>query len=400
MRKRISLGWMALVMTMLGLVFGCTQSANNYNINDTIITMHFSPGLIDLPAYTVTIYGNGTVIYEVSGSAVQISQISKDRVKELIDEFYKIDYFSLKDEYTFEVLDASTTTTSITIDGQKKQVINYYGAPQKLNDLEEKIKNIAGVYEHLALYSENQRKKYLVIEKLSYDLWDIAKKVLETKENGQDPSQLSTDLYKIDNQGRIEVYITLTIVQNEVLDRLRNMGVKLDLENEYYDEGSFDYLVSGWMPAESLESVAGLESVKKIDFAEYAHTVGVNEQGQLLEENKTQRVVVEFNEGGIVRLRNERLVSLSGEDLSDFYNVMDNYEGVQIERYWSRSEEDLDNERKELEEKTGKDLPDLNSFYVVTIDNIDITSLLSLLEELKSLSIMAEAYELPVVVPA
>ena len=75
-------------------------------------------------------------------TGTQTTQLSQDKIKQLVDEFYRIDYFSLKDEYTAGITDLPTTITSITIDGKTKKVVNYYGAPKKLDELENKIDEI------------------------------------------------------------------------------------------------------------------------------------------------------------------------------------------------------------------------------------------------------------------
>jgi hypothetical protein len=101
------------------------------------------------PAYTLTIHGDGRVEYDgksyvkITGS--QGSTISPDLVKDLVDAFYKIDYFSLQDEYRENVTDLPTTITSIAIDGKTKKVLDYGTiAPQGLKDLEKKIDQVAG----------------------------------------------------------------------------------------------------------------------------------------------------------------------------------------------------------------------------------------------------------------
>jgi len=87
------------------------------------------------------------VIYEgrnfVAVTGRQTSSISQEQVRELVKAFYETDYFSLKNEYSAQVTDLPTTTTSITVDGRFKQVINYYGAPEQLMELENKIDDIS-----------------------------------------------------------------------------------------------------------------------------------------------------------------------------------------------------------------------------------------------------------------
>ncbi|HKZ61207.1 MAG TPA: DUF6438 domain-containing protein [Nitrososphaera sp.] len=87
------------------------------------------------------------MIYEgrnfVAVTGRQTSSISQEQVRELVKAFYETDYFSLKNEYSAQVTDLPTTTTSITVDGRFKQVINYYGAPEQLMELENKIDDIS-----------------------------------------------------------------------------------------------------------------------------------------------------------------------------------------------------------------------------------------------------------------
>ena len=99
------------------------------------------------PDYSLVIYGNGTVIYEGRNFVVVTGKLSttipERDVRNLVLYFYDIDYFSLRDEYTAQVMDLPTTTTSIKIDGRFKQVIDYYGAPEELVLLEAKIDEVA-----------------------------------------------------------------------------------------------------------------------------------------------------------------------------------------------------------------------------------------------------------------
>jgi hypothetical protein len=50
-----------------------------------------------------------------------------------------------EDEQGMSVTDLPSTTTSIRINGKYKQVYNYYGSPKVLNELENKIDELAGL---------------------------------------------------------------------------------------------------------------------------------------------------------------------------------------------------------------------------------------------------------------
>jgi hypothetical protein len=140
-------------LLVLGLSFilaGCAFEPDYpSNLSDLVIRMERTRCFGTCPAYSLTIHGDGVVIYEgidfVEVKGKQESKLSQEQVKALVDEFYKIDFFGLEDSYTASIIDLPSTTTSITIAGNTKSVYNYYGAPEKLIELENKIDEITNV---------------------------------------------------------------------------------------------------------------------------------------------------------------------------------------------------------------------------------------------------------------
>jgi hypothetical protein len=101
------------------------------------------------PVYSLTVHGNGSVIYKgirnVDTIGTQTYQIPKDKARELVNEFIKNYYFAL--ESNTDSLDASSSdavTTSITMNENSKTVIDDHGAyaPSTLRDLEGKIDEV------------------------------------------------------------------------------------------------------------------------------------------------------------------------------------------------------------------------------------------------------------------
>lgn len=127
------------------LLFGAPAVPSS--LDNTVISMKRTVCFGSCPDYELTIYGNGTVIYEghnfVAITGKRSAIVPSEDVRELVSDFYDINYFSLRDEYTAQVTDLPTTTTSIRIDGRFKQIIDYYGAPEELRQLEDKIDDIA-----------------------------------------------------------------------------------------------------------------------------------------------------------------------------------------------------------------------------------------------------------------
>jgi hypothetical protein len=101
-----------------------------------------------LPVYSLTINGNGSVIYQgtrnVAKNGMVTYRIPKASVRELTNEFIKIYYFALKDRYidpTAKVTNHTIVTTSINMNGQMKTIVDNHNsyAPGTLRQLEDKI---------------------------------------------------------------------------------------------------------------------------------------------------------------------------------------------------------------------------------------------------------------------
>ncbi len=119
-------------------------------VSDTssvLISMERTPCFGSCPSYSLTMYGNGTVMYEgfafVAVTGVRTDQISDEKIRELVQEFYKIGYFSLQDRYEDPSTDLPSTTTSIAVAGMKKSVYRYGSGPENLVQLENKIDELA-----------------------------------------------------------------------------------------------------------------------------------------------------------------------------------------------------------------------------------------------------------------
>jgi hypothetical protein len=96
------------------------------------------------PVYTVTIYTDGTVVYNgerfVDVEGEQTTTIDPQVVEQLVAGFEAAGYFGWEDEYTsMSVTDQSYVTTSVTRGGETKQIVHYLGdnaAPLALPYLE------------------------------------------------------------------------------------------------------------------------------------------------------------------------------------------------------------------------------------------------------------------------
>ena len=121
------------------------------DITNVVITLHRSACFGSCPVYNLTIYGNGTVIYEgrayVNVTGVQRSTISEATVRQLLSAFRTIEYFSLNEtEIASHVIyDVPVFTSSLSVNGKTKTILHYEGTePDKLTDLENTIDILAG----------------------------------------------------------------------------------------------------------------------------------------------------------------------------------------------------------------------------------------------------------------
>jgi hypothetical protein len=126
----------------------------------------------------------GTKFVRVTGR--QDANIPTEKVGALIEQFYAIDYFSLKDSYKsreFQAVDTKTgkkTTfheaisdmpteyTSISVDGRTKKIEDYYFAPSELKRIEEMIDEVAGTKKWVFTDAET-------LKTLIQSGWDIGK---------------------------------------------------------------------------------------------------------------------------------------------------------------------------------------------------------------------------------
>jgi Domain of unknown function (DUF6438) len=126
-----------------------TTNPTETNISNITIRMERGMCMGTCPIYSLDIFGNGTVVYEgerfVNETGKQVSRIPDDEVKELVKEFYRMDYFSLNNTYDKIVkTDQPTVLTSINVNGTSKSIFDNLGAiaPEGLRLLENKIDEI------------------------------------------------------------------------------------------------------------------------------------------------------------------------------------------------------------------------------------------------------------------
>lgn len=109
-------------------------------------------------------------------------------------------------------------------------------------------------------------------------------------------------------------------------------------------------------------------------------------------------ITIKFVQDSRIRLRKNGLVSLNGWNLSQFEDVISQSKVLSIQRLFSRPEETLDRERQRGQDRSGKELADLNLYYRVILDSVQVPE--RFIEELLKLSIIEVAHANPIPFPA
>lgn len=99
------------------------------------------------PVYTISIFHNGKVTYHgernVDKTGDYKKKISKKKVKKLIAQFEKYNFWNFQDQYVSRATDLPTTFISFTHKGKSKKIEDYWDAPKELKELEKMVEEVA-----------------------------------------------------------------------------------------------------------------------------------------------------------------------------------------------------------------------------------------------------------------
>ena len=138
---------------MLALASVGTAGSGQTGADRVEISIKRTPCYGMCPDYEVVVHDDGTVNYtgrtNVRIDGEQTWKIDPAAVRALAKEMEQAGYFDLEDEYVAHVTDLPTTYTSLKIGTRTKTVKDYYGAPQKLKDLEKRIDEVSGAKKYV-----------------------------------------------------------------------------------------------------------------------------------------------------------------------------------------------------------------------------------------------------------
>ncbi len=141
--------WLSILFTISVLsCYSCRTSKSSFNASSVdaapvIISMKKTACYGTCPVYEIQIYGDLTVTLKGERNIDRIgnfkSVIKKESLDRLVDRFREADFFSFEDEYTGNYTDLPTTYLFFSDQGKTKKIMDYYGAPSSLRELEEQV---------------------------------------------------------------------------------------------------------------------------------------------------------------------------------------------------------------------------------------------------------------------
>jgi len=136
------------IFSVFLVVNACQTSKKSLNADSSpeasiIISMKKTACYGTCPVYTIQIYSDLRVRLKGEQYIDHIgdfnSVIEKGRFESLIRQFKDSDFFSFEEKYWEAYSDLPTTYVYFSDGGHEKEVMDYYGAPQSLRDLEAEI---------------------------------------------------------------------------------------------------------------------------------------------------------------------------------------------------------------------------------------------------------------------
>lgn len=129
------------------ILIGVACSLNAQNTNpDVIISMSKTQCFGSCPAFKFELYSDLSVHYTgiayVDLIGNYMAKLTTKQYDDILQEFEDSDFFQFEDRYYKEVSDLPTTYLFYSDGEQGKKIMDYYGAPEKLKELETKIEDL------------------------------------------------------------------------------------------------------------------------------------------------------------------------------------------------------------------------------------------------------------------
>lgn len=136
----------AIFMILVFFLFHFCSGPRAISVEDLLIELKRTPCYGFCKIYTVKIDKNGKGLFEGVENVEKIGRfsfsLSQDELMEFENAFHQVDFYQLKNIYDGQVSDLPTTYISYYKDGNRKKIMDYYGAPQELRALENSIETL------------------------------------------------------------------------------------------------------------------------------------------------------------------------------------------------------------------------------------------------------------------
>ncbi|MCK4853144.1 MAG: hypothetical protein KAT31_02755 [Bacteroidales bacterium] len=134
-----------LMILVSFLIYSCS-GPRTITDEDMLIELKRTPCYGSCPVYTLKIDKNGKGLFDGVENVEKIGRFSfsfsHDELVELEDAFLQVDFYQLRNIYDAQVSDLPTTYITYNKDGNRKKIMDYYGAPEELRTLENRIQTL------------------------------------------------------------------------------------------------------------------------------------------------------------------------------------------------------------------------------------------------------------------
>lgn len=131
-----------LIIIVSAHLISCTGSSR-FSEDQLIIEMEKTPCYGYCPVYNLKIDQAGNGIFKGVENTGHVGlftfRLKKDEIADLHSAFGQAGFFELKNRYYQNVTDLPTIYLSYRFEGREKKIMDYYGAPRELKNLEKQI---------------------------------------------------------------------------------------------------------------------------------------------------------------------------------------------------------------------------------------------------------------------
>jgi hypothetical protein len=132
-----------LIFCTLILALSCKTTRQNTGNEFPMVMMEKTACMGNCPTYLFNVYPDGTTTYRGTKNVEHIGEytafLTEDQLSYLKNSFEEANFFDFADVYSANLTDLPTTFIYYHNGKENHKVTDYYGAPEALKNLEDKI---------------------------------------------------------------------------------------------------------------------------------------------------------------------------------------------------------------------------------------------------------------------